>query len=166
MVISGSKGLIDRVKDLREYDNCQEYKIRYNYKMTDIQAAIGLSQLARLENFIRRRQTIAEKYHRAFRDFSLQLPPRDPGHIYFRFVIDLVTGVNSWIQAAAVKKITCSLPVHKPLHRLLKLEGYPHTEQAWLQSISVPIYPSLTEKEHDRIIDTVVDLAEGRKGAQ
>lgn len=166
MIISGSKGLIDRVKDLREYDNCEEYKIRYNYKMTDIQAALGLSQLARLKNFIRRRKTIAEKYQRAFKDRSLQLPPRDPGHIYFRFVIDSATNAVDWIQAAAAKKIACSLPVHKPLHRLLKLEGYPNTEQARQQSISVPIYPSMTEKELDRIIDVIVDLAEGRKGAQ
>jgi len=164
MIISGSKGLINRVKDLREYDNCQEYKIRYNYKMTDIQAAIGLSQLARLENFIQRRRTIAEKYYRAFKSCGMQLPPRDPGHIYFRFVIKPITRAADWIEKATEKKITCSLPVHKPLHRLLKIEGYSNTEQAWQQSISVPIYPSLTEKEHDRIIDMVVNLAEGRKG--
>ena len=166
MIVSGSKGLIDRVRDLRQYDNCEEYKIRYNYKMTDIQAALGLSQLERLEDFIRCRRKIAEKYYRAFKACGLQLPPRDPGHIYFRFVIDSATNAVAWIQAAAAKKITCSLPVHKPLHRLLKLEGFPNTEQAWQQSISVPVYPSLTEKELERIIGAVVNLAEGRKGAQ
>jgi dTDP-4-amino-4,6-dideoxygalactose transaminase len=166
MIVSGSKGLIDRVRDLRQYDNCEEYKIRYNYKMTDIQAALGLSQLERLEDFIRCRRKIAEKYYRAFKACGLQLPPRDPGHIYFRFVIDSATNAVAWIQAAAAKKITCSLPVHKPLHRLLKLEGFPHTEQAWQQSISVPVYPSLTEKELERIIGAVVNLAEGKKGAQ
>lgn len=166
MIVSGSKGLIDRVKDLREYDNCDEYKIRYNYKMTDIQAAIGLSQLEQLEAFIRHRRTIAEQYYREFKSTGFQLPPRDAGHIYFRFVIESATDAAAGIQKAAAKKITCTLPVHKPLHRLLKLEGYPHTEQVWRQSISVPIYPSLTEKERARVVDAVVHLAERRNGAQ
>jgi dTDP-4-amino-4,6-dideoxygalactose transaminase len=166
MIVSGSKGLIDRVRDLREYDNCEEYKIRYNYKMTDIQAAIGLSQLERLGDFIGRRRKIAEKYYRVFKECGLQLPPNEPGHIYYRFVIDSATKAVAWIQVAAAKKIICSQPVHNPLHRLLKLEGYPNTEQAWQQSISVPIYPSLNDKELERIIDAVVNLAEGRIGAQ
>jgi dTDP-4-amino-4,6-dideoxygalactose transaminase len=81
-------------------------------------------------------------------------------------VIDSATNAAAWIQAAAANKIACALPVHKPLHRLLKRDGYPHTEQAWQQSMSVPLYPALTEKELERIIDAVVNLAEGRKGAQ
>jgi dTDP-4-amino-4,6-dideoxygalactose transaminase len=160
IVISNSPELIDHVRDLREYDNCADYKIRYNYKMTDIQAAIGLSQLARLEEFIRRRRTIAEQYFSAFKAKGLKLPPHDPDHIYYRFVIESTTNAVAWIQAAA-KKITCSLPVHKPLHRLLKLDGYPNTEQAFQQAVSIPLYPSLTEKELYRILEAVVNLAEG-----
>ena len=165
MIVSNSRELIDRVRDLREYDSCEEYKIRFNYKMTDIQAAIGLSQLERVRDFIHRRRKIAEKYYLAFKGYGLQLPPHDPDHIYFRFVIGSETNAIVWIQAAAAKKIICPQPVHKPLHRLLKLEGYPNTEKAWQQSISVPIYPSLSDKELERIIDVVVSLAEGRIGA-
>jgi dTDP-4-amino-4,6-dideoxygalactose transaminase len=89
MVLSDSEDLISRIKDLREYDNKDNYILRYNYKMTDIQAALGLSQLSFLEKFIERRREIAACYFQEFKncDFSLPVVEKEKDHIYYRFVI-------------------------------------------------------------------------------
>ena len=84
MVVSGSKDIVDRIRDLKSYDQKEDYRTRFNYKMTDIQAALGLSQLDRLDTIIRRRRAIAEKYTKSFNELDLNLPPDDSGHIYFR----------------------------------------------------------------------------------
>lgn len=160
MVVSNSTEFIERVRDFREYDNRDEYKIRYNYKMTDMQAAIGLHQLDRLKNFIQKRKSIANRYNQKFGSVGFKLPPYDPGHIYYRYVIDLATRAAPWIKALAQKKITCALPVHMPLHRYLELKGYPQTERVWKQSISLPIYPALSEGQIDRVIDAFLKTAE------
>lgn len=155
MVVSDSRELIDRIKGLRAYDKIDAYKIRYNYKMTDIQAAMGRVQLDRLNNLIERRRAIAKKYQQAFETFDLKLPPDDPEHIYYRYVIGLKTDADHRIQKLRAKGIECARPIHVPLHNLLALKGYPQTETAWRQSLSIPIYPSLTDEEIDRVIEVL-----------
>ncbi len=152
MVVSDSKELVDRARDLRSYDELDTYGVRYNYKMTDIQAAMGRVQLARLDDLIACRRAIAEKYQAAFRDLGLRLPATDPGHIYYRYVIELETDVDDLLPELKAEGIGCARPVFASLHRLLGLEGYPRTEDAWRQSLSIPIYPSLTDEEVDRVI--------------
>ncbi|HUU81829.1 MAG TPA: DegT/DnrJ/EryC1/StrS family aminotransferase, partial [Acidobacteriota bacterium] len=158
MVMSNSHDLMNRVRDLREYDQNQDSGVRYNYKMTDIQASIGLAQLERLQGFIHRRRAIAHEYYKAFETFPIQVPPRDDGHIYYRYIIDLGEDSEPHIEAVGKKGIGCALPVYMPLHRYLDMEGYPKTEQVWRQSLSIPIYPSLTEGELNRVIEAVAGV--------
>lgn len=155
MVVSKSKKIAERIRDLKSYDRKENYKIRFNYKMTDIQAALGLVQLGRLEYIIQRRQAIAKKYSNALSGYDLKLPPDEPGHIYFRYVLGLKNNSDPWIQALSQTGIACERPIYLPLHRLLNLQGYPVTEKVWRNSISIPIYPLLTDEEIDRIIDAV-----------
>ena len=157
MVLSNSKNLVDRIRDLREYDHNQGFAVRYNYKMTDIQASVGLAQMGRLQGFIYKRRSIARKYYKAFENFSIQMPTRDNGHIYYRYVIKLGEDSEPHIQAMAEKGIMCALPVYMPLHHHLKIKGYPKTEEIWRQSLSIPIYPSLSVSELNRVIDSVGD---------
>jgi len=157
MVVSDSKDLMDRVRDLREYDNKDKYKIRYNYKTTDICAAIGLVQLSRLEKFIQRRRAIAGSYDQAFESLDLQLPPQEQGHIYFRYVLGLGTDAGPWIRKLKGKGIGCARPVHRPLHNYLSMKGFRRTEKAWKESLSIPIYPSLTEENVDRVIKGLIN---------
>lgn len=157
MVISNSKDLIDRVKDLGEYDQKDDYKLRYNYKMTDIHAAMGLAQLDRLETFIGRRVEIAKQYDKAFDSLGVQLPPKEPGHIYFRYVIGFGNDSSPYINVLREQGIGCAKPVYLPLHRYLRLKGYPRTKKAWEQTISIPIYPSLSKEETDRVIEMFIE---------
>jgi len=155
MVATQSEALAEEIRDLKKYDKRAAYKVRFNYKMTDIQAALGIVQLKALESFIRRRRDIAERYRRAFNSFSLGLPPTDAGHIYFRYVLGLPMDAGPWIRELARMGIACARPIHHPLHQYLKLNGYQATEKAWKQSLSIPIYPTLTDDEINKVIESV-----------
>jgi len=155
MVATNSRDIAARIRDLKAYDKRKDYKIRYNYKMNDIQAALGIVQLKQLGSIIRRRREIAGRYNRAFNSYRLKLPPTDSGHIYFRYVLGLKMDAIPWIQELACMGITSDRPIHVPLHQSLKLGGYPATEKAWQQSLSIPIYPSLSHEEINRVIESV-----------
>ena len=152
MVVSDSEDLIERVKALRVYDNQKEYKVRYNYKLTEIQAAIGLAQLSRLDGFIRRRRSIARQYRQAFGSLGVKLPADDEGHIYYRDVIGLDADVEPWVKELEARKVQSARPVYLPLHRYLGLQGFARTEKAWQESLSLPIYPALSEAEVRQVI--------------
>ena len=166
MIVSNSEELIQHARSCRQYDKTDRYQIRFNYKMTDIQAAMGLCQLKRLDNFIRRRRAIAQKYHTALESLDMRLPPRESGHIYFRYVIGLSADAKPWIRGLRAKGVGCARPVHTPLHRYLQQDGYPITDKAWDQSLSIPIYPSLTEKESTYIIQSLIETCEEVRGAK
>ena len=155
MVVSKSKKIAEWIRNLKSYDRKENYKIRFNYKMTDIQAALGLVQLGRLEYIIKRRQEIAQKYSKAFSGYNLKLPPSEYGHIYFRYVLGLHNNSAPWIQDLARMGIACERPIYLPLHRHMNLEGYPVTEKVWQNCISIPIYPLLSDENIDRVIDVV-----------
>lgn len=155
MVATNSRDIAARIRDLKAYDKRKNYKIRFNYKMNDIQAALGIVQLKQLGSIIRRRQKIAERYSCAFNSLRLKLPPTVSGHIYFRYVLGLKMDAKPWIQELARMGITCDRPIHFPLHQSLKLGGYPATEKAWQQSLSIPIYPTLTDEDISRVIESV-----------
>jgi perosamine synthetase len=155
MVTTNSRDIAAGIRDLKNYDKRNKYKVRYNYKMTDIQAALGIVQLKQLESIIRRRKVIAERYHTAFNSYRLTLPPTDAGHIYFRYVLGLKMDSLPWIQELARLGIVCDRPIHFPLHQNNKLGGYPATEKAWKQSLSIPIYPTLTDEEISKVIESV-----------
>jgi dTDP-4-amino-4,6-dideoxygalactose transaminase len=155
-MVTARTGEIDkRIRDLKTYDQREDYGVRYNYKMTDIQAAMGIVQLGRLDSIIRRRKRIASTYNRAFRELNLKLPVEADGHIFFRYVIGLEMDASPWIQALAQMGVGCARPVYRPLHHHLNLAGYPITDEVWSRSLSIPIYPTLTDVEVSRVIDAV-----------
>ena len=159
MVVTGSGDIANRIKDLKTYDQKMDYRVRYNYKMTDLQAAMGFSQLDRLESFIRRRRDIAELYDRSFKDLDLHLPTDDPGHIFFRYVIGVNDDPSVWTENLNENGIGCDRPIFLPLHRQLQHGGCPVSERAWNSSISIPIYPSLFDQDVSRIIHAIRDIA-------
>ena len=160
MVLSDSEDLMSRIKDLREYDNKDDYILRYNYKMTDIQACLGLNQLSFLEKFIDRRREIAAQYFKEFKNCNFSLPVWKEGkeHIYYRFIIKTKDNASEYIEKFQQKKVMCMRPVYIPLHIYLNLSGFPQTMEAWQKTISIPLYPSLTEKEIEKIIAVVKEI--------
>jgi len=160
MVLSDSENLISKIRGLRDYDNRKDYSLRYNYKMTDIQAALGLAQLAHLEEFLHRRNEIASLYFKEYKNCRLSLPAWREGkeHIYYRFVVKTTDDNSIYLEKLHAKKIMCQRPVFTPLHAYLNLSGFPHTNEAWRKTISIPLYPSLTDGEVKRIIAAVQEV--------
>lgn len=161
MVLSNDRSLLERARALREYDEEPVLDDRaFNYKMTDVQAALGLSQLSRFPAFLERRAAIAASYRKAFGFMSLGLPVIPPGrsHRYYRFVVRLpheAGSVASVIARLEQRGVQCRCPVFRPLHRYRDLAGYPVTEEAFAQALSLPIYPSMTDEDVTRTIQVV-----------
>jgi perosamine synthetase len=160
MVLSDSGDLISKIKDLRDYDNRDDYVVRYNYKMTDIQASFGLSQLLNLEKFITRRRDIAVRYFEEFKTCRFSLPIRREGneHIYYRFIIKAKEDASVYLKKLQERKLVCQRPVYRPLHVYLNLAGFPLADEAWKHAISIPLYPSLTEKEIEKVVAIVKEI--------
>jgi perosamine synthetase len=165
MVSSNSPEIIERIRDLKTYDGKTADTVRYNYKMTDVQAAIGEVQLARLPFFIDQRRTIARKYCDNFKLLNIKLPVEIDDHIYYRFVVGLETDCEGFIRKLAQKAVGCARPVFLPIHRHLKIDGYPVTDKVWETSLSIPIYPSLNKDAIDQVIACFIDEYEKHKGS-
>jgi len=159
MVVSNENKLIDWIKQAREYDNVDAYALRYNYKMTDIQAAMGRQQLGRLNNLVARRREIAGQYRDAFDKLPFSMPPDSSSHIYYRFNLNVGKNVGRWIAQMEAAGVACARPVFKPLH--LYLEGCRCTQadNAYEQMLSIPIYPHLSDGDVNKIVRAVTRIS-------
>lgn len=164
MVAGGDPALLARVRDLREYDERMDLSPRFNYKLTDLGAALGRSQLARLGEFIRRRREIAAAYRRRLAGAPCRLPLDAAGgrHVYHRFVIGVEAPLDPLIRQLEQLGIQCRRPVFRLLHRALGREGFPQADGLWDRSLSIPCYPSLTDADAERVADALAAALEAR----
>jgi len=144
----------------------------FKYNMTDIAAALGIQQLAKLLRFHARRQQLAERYHREFAYLPLSLPPQPlPGdtHAWHLYVVqlrpDAKIGRDEFINRMYERGIGCSvhyIPLH--LHKYwretygLKVEDFPHSTEVSRRIVSLPIYSRMTKDDQDRVISAVKDI--------
>jgi perosamine synthetase len=156
LVLSNDKDLIEKVRDLRDYDEKQTYRIRYNYKLTDMQAALAINQLDKLPLFIEKRRRIARIYNSGLEGVVPRIPmvPEGSEHIYYRYVME-VEDPAVFMAAMEKRGIVCRRPVFRPLHQYLESKGFEVTEAVWSRAVSIPIYPSLKEGEAREIVDAV-----------
>jgi dTDP-4-amino-4,6-dideoxygalactose transaminase len=149
MLLSRDRRLLGRLRDRRDYDERRRHAVRYNYKLTDFQAALGRSQLRRLPAMLARRAAIAERYRRGWAGLPIALPPRGHGysHAYHRFVIGAPMAAGTAARRLAGLGVTARPPVYRPIHLTLGLEGFPGATHAYRRALSVPLYPALTSRE-------------------
>lgn len=146
----------------------EQQLLGFNYRMTDMQAALGLSQLQRLEDYVERRNALARGYGTGFRDLPLQLPVVEPGtrsafHLY-------VVRVRPERAGTMRASIFCELrnrgigvnvhymPVHlQPYYRQLGFfDGqFPESESYGQTAISLPLFPRLTGGMQDQVVIAV-----------
>jgi UDP-4-amino-4,6-dideoxy-N-acetyl-beta-L-altrosamine transaminase len=146
----------------------QQIELGFNYRMTDIQAALGVSQMERLETFVTKRHELAQRYNQAFE--YLQLLPHfqhpDTYSAYHLYVIRIqlarITKSHRQVfEELRAKDILVNLhyiPVHiQPYYQNIgfKPGDFPEAERYYSAAISLPMYPDLTEAQQDRVIDAL-----------
>jgi dTDP-4-amino-4,6-dideoxygalactose transaminase len=151
--VAGPAELVARAHDARDYDERAELAPRFNYKMTDMQAALGRGQLARLDAFIVRRRALAARYRTALARAPRCRVPGDAGerHVYHRFVVAVDRPLDPVLAHLERRGVAARRPVFRPIHRALGLSGYPNAERLWAECLSLPCYPLLTDAEADTV---------------
>src|SRR5262249_50955061 len=140
------------------YDERADLAPRGNAKLTDLQAALGRSQLARLDEFLARRRAIAQRY-RAVLAGARCVVPDDAGaaHVYHRFIVLVERPVDLVIAAMAKRGVTARRPVFRPIHEALGAPGYPEAERLWQHAVSLPCYPALSDADVDVVAAALVE---------
>jgi dTDP-4-amino-4,6-dideoxygalactose transaminase len=151
MLLSSDPDLLARSRDLRDYDNKENFTPRFNYKMTELQAALGRSQFQKLERFLGQRGELARVYNEQLATLPFTLPLAQEGRIYYRYVVSVQEDITKLTEKLLKMGIEVARPIYRPLHRYFDLEGYPGAEMAWKSHLSLPIHPSLTSQDVHRV---------------
>ena len=162
IVTSRNPSLVQAVSDLTEYDNRDDWKPRFSVGMSEMQAALGLWQLERLPDFLSRRRAIAD-YYTVQAVAELGLAPANhctvgAEPIYFRYVLRARNAEEAF-RRLRERGIDSKRPVYRPLHHYLGGD-YPHAQAAHEQIVSLPIYPTLSDDEVERVAVSIRELAD------
>ncbi len=167
-----SHGITRDRQQLRSDEGPWYYEMQfegYNYRLTDLQAALGLSQLAKADRFLKRRREIVARYIEAFKDIpeiSLQVRHNDRESGWHLFIIRLDTGrlkvgrrrVFEALRAENVGVNVHYIPVY--LHPYYRDLGYPgglcpRAEKLYSEIITLPLFPKMTKQDVDDVIEAV-----------
>ncbi len=146
----------------------QQVELGFNYRMTELQAALGLSQLKRLDNFVTRRHLLAERYNKLLADLPVVVPYQHPDsysglHLYvIRLQLESIQrshrDIFGLLRERGVGVNLHYIPVHtQPYYQNFGFkEGeYPEAERYYSEAISLPMYPDLSEKDQDTVVETL-----------
>ncbi len=162
MIAADSPDLIQKARDLLEFDEREEYRVRYNYKMSDIEATLGLSQIERLDTFISKRKEIAQIYDETLSKYGMERFYRKEGadHVFYRYIVKVERDLIDIMAKLARRGIEAKRPVYKPLHHYLGLDrrAFPNTEEVYRAVLSLPIYPSLERDTVEFIAQTAGEV--------
>lgn len=168
-----SHGISSATEDMHprsdlEIWNYQQIDLGFNYRMTEIQAALGLSQMARLNEFVAKRNELASRYDQLLTDLPVTIRSRpldgySSYHLYpIRLKLEQVPKTHREVYEALRKSgILVNLhyiPVYlQPYYEQMGFKrGYcPEAERYYSEVISIPLYPGLTEAQQDRVIEAI-----------
>lgn len=150
----------------------QQVALGFNYRMTELQAALGLSQMERLDAYVARRHVLARRYDEQFTELPLVRPWQHPDgysgmHLYVvRLDLNRIrAGHRQVFEALRARGIGVNLhyiPVHmQPFYERLGFRRgqYPQAERYYAEAISLPLYPTLTEAQQDWVVQAVREVA-------
>jgi len=160
-----------QVRPVNEIWNYHQIGLGFNYRMTDIQAALGVSQMARLDEFVNNRRRIAKRYDEALAGFPLQTPWQHPDsyssyHLYpIRLKLDEIEKTQRQVyDAFHVAGILVNLhyiPVYRqPYYETMGFKaGYcQNAEQYHKEAISIPMYPTMSEAQQDLVVKVLSSI--------
>lgn len=180
MVTTNSKDLYDKLVSLRTHGITKDparlhenhggwyyemQELGYNYRITDFQAALGVSQLKRAEEGLRRRQEIAIRYNEAFRNIEVIQTPfvaSNVFHAYHLYVIQAPDrlGLYNYLHENGVYAQVHYVPVHlMPYYKEQgnRLGNLPVVEEYYRHCLSLPMFPTLTGEEQEYIIKKITN---------
>ena len=168
MITTADPELADRVRLLREHGMKVRYRhevVGYNFRMTDIAAAIGLAQLPKLTRHNGRRREIAARYDAELRGVVMPSVPPGITHVYHQYTLR-VNERDRFVERLRERGVGSAVYYPIPVHRqrpYLALghgdERHPVTERLSGQVLSIPVHPALSDDEVSTIIGAVNDTA-------
>jgi UDP-4-amino-4,6-dideoxy-N-acetyl-beta-L-altrosamine transaminase len=146
----------------------QQVALGFNYRMTDLQGALGASQMDRLTHYVARRHEIALRYNELLKDLPVTTPWQHPDgysslHLYvIRLQLDKISKTHLQVfEALRAKDIIVNLhyiPVHtQPYYQQLgfKVGQFPEAERYYAEAISIPMFPVMTDAQQDQVISSL-----------
>lgn len=179
MTLLRSHGISSTATDMEarpvnEIWNYQQIDLGFNYRMTEMQAALGLSQLQQLDRFVSARQSIAAFYDQALSAVDIHTPWQHPDTLSSFHLYPIQTSATSGISQQALYQSLTEAGVKVNLHyipvyrqpyyaRLGFRPGYcPHAEDYYKSSISIPVYASMTHEQQLRVIGLLQTLCHAK----
>jgi UDP-4-amino-4,6-dideoxy-N-acetyl-beta-L-altrosamine transaminase len=150
----------DRVNYPGYYYEMQE--LGFNYRISDITASLGVSQLARAEQGLARRREIARMYDEAFANSSFVRPihnaSKTPGHAYHLYVVRVHNRdkIHNMLRDKNIFTQVHYIPVHlQPYYQKLGWRGgvFPHAEKYYKEALSLPLYPAMSNQDVGRVVE-------------
>lgn len=153
----------------------EQITLGYNYRMTELQAALGVTQLKRLNEFVSKRHIIARRYDALLEDLPVVIPFQMYGtysglHLYvIRLKLDNITishkQVFEELRASGIGVNIHYIPVHMhSFYRSMgfKLGDFPESEKYYSEAISLPMYPNLAEEDQSKVVDILASIVTKR----
>ena len=166
LITTDDDALADWIRLYRNQGMRERYRhdiLGYNFRLTDIAAAIGLCQLDKLERNTARRQAIAKRYDEAFADIQVVVPsvPADRTHVYHQYTLDVGPARDAIVADLAAAGVATGIYYPIPVHRqpyVLALgirADLPVTDRAAARSLSLPMFPGLADDDQATVIEAV-----------
>jgi UDP-4-amino-4,6-dideoxy-N-acetyl-beta-L-altrosamine transaminase len=142
-------------------------ELGYNYRLTDIQAALGVSQLKRADKGVKRRNEIAQTYNEAFKNLKIKIPTVETNvynaHHLYVIQVDKRKELYDFLKQQNIFSQVLYLPVHfQPYYKQLgwKPGDLPVVEEYYQHCLALPMFPSLTEEEQNYVIEKVTEFVQ------
>ena len=146
----------------------QQIALGFNYRLTDVQAALGLSQIVRLDDYVTRRHTIAKQYDELMREWPVTLPWQHTAahsafHLYvIRLQLDKIEyshrAVFETLRKQGIGVNLHYIPVYlQPYYQAMgfRPSEFPQAERYYSEAISLPMYPTFTTEQQDTVVNAL-----------
>jgi len=165
-ITTDDDALADRLRLYRNQGMRARYQFEslgYNYRMTDLNAAIGLVQLSKLERNTARREAIAAAYTAGFADLPVQAPvvPDGRRHVYHQYTLEVGPARDAILAAIREGGVGADIYYPIPVHRQAYIQerglhaDLPITDRAAARTIALPMYPGMSDEDRATVIDVV-----------